>query len=94
MAFTYNDPVIFLEYAIDVADAPRARDPHGRGHRRLRDPAPRPELYEHIDAANVDLKAFTDDFYEKSRSRHLDPVLDTLEYLSDRPASGSRSPRC
>ncbi len=82
VAFTYNDPVIFLEYAIDVADACRAR-----GIRTVAVTAgyvcdePRAELFRHIDAANVDLKAFTEDFYRHVTIGHLQPVLDTLEYL-------------
>jgi pyruvate formate lyase activating enzyme len=84
VAFTYNDPVIFLEYAVDVARACRAR-----GIRTVAvtagyvSPEPRRELFEHIDAANVDLKAFTEEFYRKLSSAHLAPVLDTLRYLRD-----------
>ena len=82
VAFTYNDPVIFLEYAIDVADACRAR-----GIKTVAvtagyiTDAPRRELFAHIDAANVDLKAFTEDFYRRVCAAHLQPVLDTLVYL-------------
>jgi pyruvate formate lyase activating enzyme len=82
VAFTYNDPVIFLEYAIDVADACRERGIKAvavtAGY--ICD-APRVELYRHMDAANVDLKAFTEDFYARVCAGHLRPVLDTLEYL-------------
>ncbi len=82
VAFTYNDPVIFLEYAIDVAQACRAR-----GIRTVAVtageicPEPRIELFRHMDAANVDLKAFTERFYDKVCAGHLEPVLDTLAYL-------------
>jgi pyruvate formate lyase activating enzyme len=82
VAFTYNDPVIFHEYAIDVADACRAR-----GIRSVAVtagyvcPEPRAEFYRHMDAANVDLKGFTERFYDKVCSGHLQPVLDTLIYL-------------
>jgi pyruvate formate lyase activating enzyme len=82
VAFTYNDPVIFHEYAIDVADACRAR-----GLRTVavtagyQNAAPRAEFYRHMDAANVDLKAFTESFYHEICAGHLQPVLDTLEYL-------------
>jgi pyruvate formate lyase activating enzyme len=82
VAFTYNDPVIFMEYAMDVADACRER-----GIKAISVTAgymceePRRELYRHIDAANVDLKAFTEDFYRHVAAGHLEPVLDTLEYL-------------
>ena len=82
VAMTYNDPVIFLEYAVDVADACRARGIKAvavtAGY--LTD-APRRELFNHLDAANVDLKAFTDDFYRRTCAAHLQPVLDTLVYL-------------
>jgi pyruvate formate lyase activating enzyme len=82
VAFTYNDPVIFLEYAIDVADACRERGIKAvavtAGY--MNEEA-RAELYRHIDAANVDLKAFTDDFYHRVCAGRLRPVLDTLEYL-------------
>jgi pyruvate formate lyase activating enzyme len=82
VAFTYNDPVIFLEYAIDVADACRER-----GIKAVAVTAgyicdePRVEFYRHMDAANVDLKAFTEEFYAGVCAGHLRPVLDTLEYL-------------
>ena len=82
VAFTYNDPVIFMEYAIDVADACRAAGMQTvavtAGY--MCD-APRREFYRHIDAANVDLKAFTEDFYHRVTGGHLAPVLETLEYL-------------
>jgi pyruvate formate lyase activating enzyme len=82
VAFTYNDPVIFMEYAIDVADACRERGLHPvavtAGYMCDQ---PRVELYRHIDAANVDLKSFSEDFYRHVTVGHLQPVLDTLEYL-------------
>ena len=82
VAFTYNDPVIFLEYAADVADAC-----HERGIQAVAVtagyvcPEPRAEMFSHMDAANVDLKAFTEDFYHHVSGAHLHDVLDTLEYL-------------
>jgi pyruvate formate lyase activating enzyme len=82
VAFTYNDPVIFAEYAIDVADACRERGIKSvavtAGY--ITDDA-RPEFYQHMDAANVDLKAFTDAFYHRLCFAQLQPVLDTLKYL-------------
>src|SRR5262249_3025351 len=82
VAFTYNDPVIFLEYAIDVADACRELGIKSvavtAGYMSA---APRAEFYRHIDAANVDLKGFTGDFYHRVCLGKLDPVLDTLRYL-------------
>jgi pyruvate formate lyase activating enzyme len=82
VAYTYNDPVIFMEYAVDVAQACRAR-----GIKSVAVTAgymcaePRREFYRHMDAANVDLKAFSEDFYFKITGGHLQPVLDTLVYL-------------
>jgi pyruvate formate lyase activating enzyme len=82
VAFTYNDPVIFLEYASDVAVAC-----HERGVRTVAvtagyvNPEARRALFSSIDAVNVDLKAFTDAFYRRLCGGHLQPVLDTLEYL-------------
>jgi pyruvate formate lyase activating enzyme len=82
VAFTYNDPVIFLEYALDTARACRAR-----GIRSVAvtagyiGEAARVEFYEGMDAANVDLKGFTEDFYHRICGGHLAPVLETLEYL-------------
>jgi pyruvate formate lyase activating enzyme len=82
IAFTYNDPVIFHEYAIDVAKACHAQDIKAvavtAGYVC---PEPRAEFYQHMDAANVDLKAFTEEFYYKLTGAHLEPVLDTLKYL-------------
>jgi pyruvate formate lyase activating enzyme len=82
VAFTYNDPVIFAEYAMDVADAC-----HARGIKAVAvtagyvSPEPRRELFAKMDAANVDLKGFTDEFYVKVTGAKLAPVLDTLVYL-------------
>jgi pyruvate formate lyase activating enzyme len=82
VAFTYNDPVIFHEYAIDVAQACRER-----GIKSVAVTAgyvcdePRREFYRYMDAANVDLKAFTEEFYWQITKGHLQPVLDTLVYL-------------
>jgi pyruvate formate lyase activating enzyme len=84
VAFTYNDPVIFMEYAMDVADACRSR-----GIRAVAvsagymNQAPRAEFYQHMDAANIDLKAFTDAFYQKITFAKLPVVLETLEFLRD-----------
>ena len=82
VAFTYNDPVIFMEYAVDVADACHARGINAiavtAGYMCA---APRAEFYAHMDAANVDLKGFTEAFYGGTCSGHLDPVLETLEYI-------------
>lgn len=82
IAFTYNDPVIFAEYAMDCAQAA-----HQRGIKAVAVTAgyvnaePRTELYANMDAANVDLKAFTGEFYHKLCYGELEPVLDTLRWL-------------
>jgi pyruvate formate lyase activating enzyme len=82
VAFTYNDPVIFLEYAVDTAKAC-----HALGLKAVAVTAgyigddARKELFQHMDAANVDLKGFTEAFYERLCSARLQPVLDTLVYL-------------
>lgn len=82
VAYTYNDPVIFMEYAMDVAQACREV-----GIKSVAVTAgyiceePRAEFYRYMDAANVDLKAFTEKFYWKITGGHLQPVLDTLKYL-------------
>ncbi|MGO9599560.1 MAG: AmmeMemoRadiSam system radical SAM enzyme [Isosphaeraceae bacterium] len=82
VAFTYNDPVIFHEYAIDVAQACRQR-----GIKTVAVtagevcPEPRAEFYRFMDAANVDLKAFSERFYKEVCAGSLQPVLDTLRYL-------------
>lgn len=82
VAFTYNDPVIFMEYALDVADACHAQD--------LKAVAvtagyicdqPRQRFFSKIDAANVDLKSFNPNFYKKICGGALSPVLDTLQFL-------------
>ena len=82
VAFTYNDPVIFAEYAMDTADACHALGiktvavTAGYMHEQARR-----DFYAKMDAANVDLKGFTDEFYLKLCGGHLQPVLDTLLYL-------------
>jgi pyruvate formate lyase activating enzyme len=83
VAFTYNDPTIFMEYATDVADAC-----HARGIQAVAVTAgymhagARADFYSHVDAANVDLKAFTEDFYWKQTGAHLEAVKETLVYLA------------
>jgi pyruvate formate lyase activating enzyme len=82
VAYTYNDPVIFLEYAVDVTKACRVR-----GIKNIAVSAgyiceePRREFFAHMDAANIDLKAFTEGFYKRLCSAQLEPVLDTLIYI-------------
>src|SRR4029453_4710974 len=84
IAYTYNDPVIFLEYAVDVAKVARRR-----GIKNVAvtagymDAAAREELYTFMDAANVDLKAFTGAFYKRLCPGHPAPVLTTLAHLRE-----------
>ncbi len=88
VAFTYNDPVIFHEYAIDVAKAC-----HQQGIKTTAVSAgyvcaaPRAEFYRHIDAVNIDLKAFTESFYHKLTTAHLEPVKETLSYIKHETAT-------
>ena len=82
IAFTYNDPIIFMEYALDVASACRELDIKTVAVTAgYIDPEPRVEFFAGVDAANVDLKAFTDRFYYKICGAHLAPVLETLQYI-------------
>lgn len=82
IAYTYNDPVIFHEYAIDVAQACSEKGIQNvavtAGYIC---PEPRKEFFQHMDAANIDLKAFTEDFYYRICGAHLSNVLDTLVYV-------------
>jgi pyruvate formate lyase activating enzyme len=82
LAFTYNDPVVFAEYASDCAEAAHALDiatvAVTAGY--ITETA-RPAFFRHMDAANVDLKAFSEDFYRKQCAAELGPVLDTLAWL-------------
>lgn len=85
VAYTYNDPVIFHEYALDVA-----QECHQFGIQSVAVTAgyicaaPREAFFSKMDAANVDLKAFTEDFYHKWTGGHLQPVLETLMYLKQK----------
>ena len=82
VAMTYNDPVIFHEYAIDVAKACHERNINtvavSAGYVC---PEPRMEFYKYMDAVNIDLKAFTENFYHKITGSHLDAILETLKYI-------------
>ena len=82
IAFTYNEPTIWGEYVIDIA-----REAHSAGLNNVmvsngyitREAFF--DIYRYIDAANIDLKAFTENFYGKVTLTHLQPVLDTLKWL-------------
>ncbi|MBL26879.1 MAG: AmmeMemoRadiSam system radical SAM enzyme [Rhodospirillaceae bacterium] len=87
IAFTYNDPVIFHEYAVDVAQACRAVGVKSVAvSAGYVTPEPRREFFANMDAANIDLKAFTEGFYRKVCGGALAPVLDTLLYLKHETA--------
>ncbi len=83
VAYTYNDPVIFFEYAVDTAAACRAV-----GVRSVAvtagyiEPAPRAEFFAAMDAANIDLKGFSPDFYRRLTGAHIEPVLETITYVA------------
>lgn len=82
VAFTYNDPIIFFEYAIDTAKL--CRD---NGIKTVAvtagyiNPEPRKEFFAYMDAANIDLKGFSEKFYQKNCLAHLEPILDTIKYV-------------
>lgn len=82
VAFTYNDPVIFFEYAIDTA-----KICHNLGIKTVAvtagyiSPEPRKEFFSHMDAANVDLKAFSEEFYKRNCLAKLGPILETIKYI-------------
>lgn len=82
VAFTYNDPVIWAEYALDTAAACRALDVKTvavtAGYITAE---ARPDFFAGMDAANIDLKAFTESFYYKITGAHLDSVLETIRYV-------------
>ena len=87
VAYTYNDPVIFLEYAVDTAIACREV-----GVRSVAvtagyiEPEPRAEFFARMDAANIDLKGFTPEFYRKLTGAHIEPVLETIAYVAQETA--------
>jgi pyruvate formate lyase activating enzyme len=84
IAYTYNDPTIFGEYVIDISRIAREE-----GLKSVMvtagyiDKNARKDVYKYIDAANVDLKGFTERFYHKLTYSHLDDVLDTLCWLKN-----------
>ncbi len=84
VAFTYNDPVVFFEYAVDTAKL--CRD---AGIKTVAvtagyiNPEPRKEFFTYMDAVNIDLKAFSERFYKKNCLAHLEPILDTIKYVKN-----------
>ncbi len=81
VAYTYNDPVIFFEYAIETAKLCRQE-----GIKTIAvtsgyiNPEPAKEFFKYMEAANIDLKGFSEDFYKKNCLAHLNPVLESIKY--------------
>jgi len=84
VAFTYNDPIIFFEYAIDTA-----KECHKLGLKTVAvtagyvNPKPRAEFFKYIDAANIDLKSFNKEFYKKLCLADIEHILDTIKYVEN-----------
>jgi pyruvate formate lyase activating enzyme len=84
IAFTYNEPTIWGEYVIDICQAAREKGirtvmvSNGYVTREAFH-----DIYDYIDAANIDLKAFTENFYGRITLTHLAPVLETLQWLKN-----------
>ncbi len=82
VAYTYNDPVIFMEYAIDTAIACHEQGIHSVAVTAAYiNPEPGREFFRYMDAVNVDLKAFSESFYRKITGGHLLPILDALQFI-------------
>lgn len=85
VAFTYNDPVVFFEYAVDTAKICREN-----GIKTVAvtagciNPEPREEFFKYMDAVNIDLKAFSKDFYKKYCLAEMEPILDTIKYVKNK----------
>lgn len=84
VAFTYNDPIIFFEYAVDTAKLCQKE-----GIKTIAvtsgfiNPEPAKEFFEYMDAANIDLKGFSDGFYKKNCLAKIEPVLETIKYVKN-----------
>jgi len=88
VAYTYNDPVIFMEYAIDIAKACQEYDIKSVAvSAAYINEQPAKEFFKYMDACNIDLKAFTEEFYRKVTGGHLQTVLDTLVYIKQKTDS-------
>lgn len=84
VAFTYNEPVIFFEYALDCAKlCQKAGIKTVAVTSGYINPEPRREFFKYIDATNIDLKGFSEKFYSKNCLAHLEPVLDTIKYVAN-----------
>lgn len=84
VAFTYNDPIIFFEYAVDTAKLCKEN-----GIKTISvtsgfiNPEPAKEFFKYMDAANIDLKGFSEEFYKKNCLAHIEPVLETIKYVKN-----------
>lgn len=82
IAFTYNEPTVWAEYVVDIARlAQQAGLKTVMVSNGYITAEARGEVYQYIDAANIDLKSFCEDFYARFTLSHLAPVLDTLRWL-------------
>lgn len=82
IAYTYNEPTIFYEYMIDIAKIARRNKIHNViVSNGFINPEPLKELLKYIDAANIDLKGFTEKFYKEYANASLEPVLKTLKNI-------------
>ena len=83
IAYTYNEPTVWFEYMLEIAKKAKAKGMHNVSVTNgFIDPEPLSELLDYVDAFNVDLKAFTEDFYHKLASASLEPVKDTIKSIS------------
>ena len=80
IAFTYTEPTTYFEYMLDAAKTARSKGilavTHSNG---FINPEPQAQLYQHLDAVNIDLKGFSEKFYETVCEAQLAPVLETLK---------------
>lgn len=84
VAFTYNDPIIFFEYAVDCAKLCQENDIKTVAVTSgFINPEPAKEFFQYMDTANIDLKGFSEDFYKKNCHAHLKPILDTIKYVKN-----------
>lgn len=85
IAYTYNDPIIFYEYALDTAKlAKKAGIKNILVTNGFINQAPLKEWSRYMDAVNIDLKAFTEEFYCKTTNSHLEPVLNTIKFIKNK----------
>lgn len=82
IAYTYTEPAVFYEYVIDIAKLAKKKGlkniivSNGFVNQK-----PLKEMCKYLDAANIDLKSFSDEFYRKYTGAWLEPVLESLKTL-------------